>query len=317
MRLFLHIGLPKTGTTYLQEWLKFNSAALATAGLNVVPSLSAHRLAVATLGEELSKRSDIVDICSQVSLEQAMADAAHDSALISSEYFSLASPKMVQSLFQKAGFKLSNTIAYLRRQDILCAAGYAQEVKTLGATHTIDEVSYTDALDWILLRQSWQEISTDVTLVNYDLHRHNLVTSFVQSIGIRDIPISDLPTRFNVSLSAEMTEVARLLNLKSQKFDIETLESVKGRYPGIPFGFSSEVTAKFERLYLDSNRQLAKIYPGEFDDYATENWLSPGQDFAGHMTKEHLAEIMNQIKKTPLNGWRRLRAAILANFRRQ
>ncbi len=158
MGLFLHIGLPKTGTTYLQEWLKLNSAVLAKAGLNVVPSLSAHRLAVATLGEELSRRPDIVDICSQVSLEQALADAACDGAIISSEYFSLASPEQVQELFQTVGLSVSKTIAYLRRQDILSSAGYAQEIKALGTTHEIGDVIYTDALDWMLLRQSWKAI---------------------------------------------------------------------------------------------------------------------------------------------------------------
>lgn len=314
MRLFLHIGLPKTGSTYLQEWLKLNSLALAKIGMNVVPSLSAHRLAVATLGEEFSRRSDIVEICSQVSLEQALADTAHDCTIISSEYFSHASPKAVQDLFQKTGHNLLKTIVYLRRQDILCAAGYAQEIKALGATHTIEKVLYTDALDWVLLQQSWKNISDGVVLLNYDLHRHDLSDSFLRAIGIENVLTGDLPKRFNVSLSAEMTEVARLLNLKGQRFDIQNLESVKGRYPDIPFGFSSEVTRKFEAFYIDSNRKLAEIYPDEFNDYATEKWESPGQDFTGRISKKYLAEIMCQIEEKPLNGWRRVQAALRASF---
>jgi hypothetical protein len=297
MKSFLHIGLPKTGTTSLQEWLRLNSAALAQARFTVVPLLSAHRLAVATLGEALSCRSDIVWIRSQVTLAQALADAAHDGAIISSEYFSLAEPRAVRDLLQEAGISISKTIAYLRRQDIFCAAGYAQDVKAMGAFEVVTDASYTDALDWMLLRENWQDVSEAVTLLNYDLHKHDVINSFSHAIGAQDVPTMGMTERLNASLSAELTEVARILNQKQQSFDVEVLETVKGRHPDIRFGFSPQVTGEFERHYIESNRKLAEIYPEEFSSYAVENWQSPGQDFSGRVSEDHVLEIVRAVRK--------------------
>jgi hypothetical protein len=259
--------------------------------------LSAHRLAVATLGEALSCRPDIVWIRAQVTLAQAIADAAHDGAIISSEYFALADPRAVRDLLQEAGVSISKTIAYLRRQDIYCAAGYAQDVKAMGAFEVVTSASYTDALDWTLLRQSWQDVSEVVTVLNYDLHKHDLINSFSHALEVQDIPAIDLTERLNASLSAELTEVARLLNQKQQRFDLQLLEAVKGRHPDIPFGFSPQVTGEFERHYIESNRKLAEMYPEEFGSYAVENWQSPGQDFSGRVTEDHVAEIMRAVRK--------------------
>jgi hypothetical protein len=297
MKSFLHIGLPKTGTSSLQEWLRVNSATLAEAGFTVVPLLSAHRLAVATLGEVLSCRPDIVWIRAQVTLAQALADAAHDGAIISSEYFSLAEPRAVRDLLQEAGIGISKTIAYLRRQDIFCAAGYAQDVKAMGAFDVVTSASYTDALDWTLLRKNWQDVSEVVTLLNYDLHKHDLMNSFSHALGVQDIPTIDLTERFNASLSAELTEFARILNQKQQSFDVPLLEVVKGRHPEIRFGFSAQVTGEFERHYIESNRKLAEIYPEEFSSFAVENWQSPGEDFTGWVSEDHVLEIMQAIRK--------------------
>jgi hypothetical protein len=297
MKSFLHIGLPKTGTSSLQEWLRVNSASFAEAGFTVVPLMSAHRLAVETLGDAISCRPDIVWIRAQVTLAQALADAAHDRAIISSEYFSLAEPRAVRDLLQEAGIGISKTIAYLRRQDIYCAAGYAQDVKAMGAFEVVTSASYTDALDWTLLRQSWQDVSEVVTVLNYDLHKHDLINSFSHALGVQDIPTIDLKERFNPSLSAELTEVARILNQKQQRFDLQLLEAVKGRHPDIRFGFTAQVTGEFERHYIESNRKLAEMYPEEFSSYAVENWQSPGEDFTGRVSEEHVLEIMLAVRK--------------------
>jgi hypothetical protein len=296
---FLHIGLPKTGTTFLQEWLKLNSQILLRAGLTVVPSLSAHRFAVSALGEEFSDRPDIVDIRSQVTLDQAIADVRQDGAIISSEYFSIAEPKSVLEIFRKAGLTIAKTIAYLRRQDILSAACYTQDIKALGFYGVFDEVRYEKWQDFTLLKKNWSDVSQEVHLLNYDHHKANLSKSFLAVLGAPNLPVIELTQRFNVSLSAEMTEVARLLNLRQRPFSLQRLETIEGHYPGIPFGFSPQITASFERLYRDSNRKLAQIYPGEFDSFATDMWESPGQDFTGRVSEDHLADVLRYLYPEP------------------
>lgn len=292
MKAYLHIGMPKTGTTSIQDWLTLNSDRFLEQNLFVVPFMSAHRLAVEVIDPAFAARCDVQDIRAQVSLEQALKDAQHDRSIISSEYFALADPTQTKRLFVDANINIARVIAYLRRQDILSASGYAQDVKALGVTYTIDVAEYTPVLDWFLLREKWAAISDEVTLLNYDRAAKNLMASFACCIDLVNCQARPLNNHHNVSLSAEMTEVARLLNIRNESEKIQYLRPWMGRCPSVKFGFSSRITQEFEHIYLDGNKKLADFYPGEFDSYAATHWTSTGKDFSGLINENDLEKIL-------------------------
>jgi hypothetical protein len=300
--VILHIGLPKTGTTYLQEWLKLNASILEQYGRKIVPSLLAHRLAVGAIKGATRNRRDISDILSKADLQHALTEASHDGAVLSSEYFSVAKPQDVAQLLAQSGLSIAKTIIYLRRQDHLCAAGYAQAIKMLGVFKIPDNVIDNKDLDWNFLERKWKAVSRDVIFVNYDLHKADLPRSFLEAIGAPGAPTIKLASQINVSLTAEMTEIARLLNQSNIPYDVDRLSAIEGWYPNIPFSFSPRITTEFEKVYLQGNQKFARKHPDEFGSFAIAGWKPLGQDMAGRIGEDHLADVMRHLAGSAIPG---------------
>jgi hypothetical protein len=99
-RAFLHIGLPKTGTTYLQRTLWQNKRALRDAGLLLPGHRRRHLLATLDLREDpkLARRSGDVD-----DPWDALAAEARNwrgDVLISHEFFGPASPAQIRRVVE-------------------------------------------------------------------------------------------------------------------------------------------------------------------------------------------------------------------------
>lgn len=99
-RVFLHIGLPKTGTTYLQEALWLNRDRLAERGLYLPGARRQHLLASLELREDpgLTHRPRQVERpwTHLSELVRARLEAAGGDALISHEFFASATPAQVE-----------------------------------------------------------------------------------------------------------------------------------------------------------------------------------------------------------------------------
>lgn len=95
-RVFLHVGLPKTGTTYLQRTLWENKDALSEAGL-LLPGRHRRRHLLASL--DVREDPKLADRAGDVSAPWAdlVAEALewHGDVLISHEFFGPASPDQV------------------------------------------------------------------------------------------------------------------------------------------------------------------------------------------------------------------------------
>jgi hypothetical protein len=137
--LWLHIGLPKTGSSFIQSSLRGHADELAEQGY-LYPRCGQHGdghffLALPFLGAARRLQSDVADyfeggmrdLWPGVVREADESDAR--TLLISSEYFSEAEnlDDLANACAKVAG--TVRVLVYLRRQDRLMEAGYNQDVK--------------------------------------------------------------------------------------------------------------------------------------------------------------------------------------------
>ena len=74
--VYLHIGLPRTGTTALQHWLQQHARALAERDVFTFDQMAlAHRLSIESLGEP--QRHIDADVLGIAGHELSAADHAH------------------------------------------------------------------------------------------------------------------------------------------------------------------------------------------------------------------------------------------------
>lgn len=134
MRLYLHIGMNKTGTTAVQRYLATNEHALAAAGY-VYPQAGrqgqAHYRLSRTLGFDhgvamasLADRQQLAE-----TLRSELAASGRRAAVLSSEFFVLPRDVgPVRDFF--AGYDV-RIVVYLRRHDHWWESSYNQAVKTV------------------------------------------------------------------------------------------------------------------------------------------------------------------------------------------
>lgn len=87
----------------------------------------------------------------------------------SSEFFHICNPPHVADYFKKEGVDVVMIVCVLRRQDILAASGYAQDVKSLGRSDIVTGAAYFSYLDWNCLYESWAGAfpDADMRMINY------------------------------------------------------------------------------------------------------------------------------------------------------
>ena len=157
----LHIGLPKTGTTAIQNWTHANRNSLAAEGIFALPTiLEAQRLAVECITDEarlqapdiLHSKSLSFDVARRTLIEGASREGVRAS-VVSSEYFFIADPTRVAAMFAGIGVGVSRVVCFVRRQDDLLASGYNQDIKGLGYALAFVPPAYLRIYDWGALRE--------------------------------------------------------------------------------------------------------------------------------------------------------------------
>ena len=314
--LILHIGLPKTGTSFLQEWLHVNRVRLEAYGVHVpARPIYAHRIAVEFIeSHERRQLGDVVAIRRTPYREalRSLLDApgAARSTLLSSEYFWLDDPHALRQGLETEGLRVDKVIAYVRRQDRLMEAGYNQEVKGMNESAPLPLPSYSAIYDWPLLEQRWREAlpGSRVVLRNYELEAQDgaLLRGFLSELspelmreaaehGFVDVP------RSNESLSAEMLEVKRLANLigAPQLLDV-LVEAQQAWGGGTRFRMSESYLRQCFDAYQESNQRLAELFPNQgfeaFSNY--EVWLSEqGEDFTGRLPAEFVVRLLKFLQE--------------------
>ena len=145
-RVYLHVGLPKTGTTYVQSVLWENRPALAAQGI-VYPGVRRreHMWSTLVVRERpgLERRNPRAAGAWARLLEQV--EAAPDGALISHEFFGAASAEQAKRALADLGEVEAHVIITAR--DLLSVlTSYWQEYVKHGFDSTLDDFPATDEL---------------------------------------------------------------------------------------------------------------------------------------------------------------------------
>lgn len=145
---FVHIGAPKTGTTYLQQFLHDNRAALRRQGL-LYPEVSLrgyghHDLAFLLAGGYPDWATPQPRMLDDLAAELDAATQGHAGPLLlsSEDFYLFPAPERLREMLADVGVLASHRpviVVYVRRQDDAHVSWYNQTIKAQGHTHSLDE----------------------------------------------------------------------------------------------------------------------------------------------------------------------------------
>ena len=233
-RVYVHIGLPKTGTTYLQRTLWDSRAALAERGV-LLPGASrrAQRLAVwDLLGRRLRNvRQAEVPGAWQAVVEQAR-DWPGEQALLSEEFLVNARPRHVRRIvaaFDDAEVHvvvtvrdLARVVASMWQQEVVKSrtwrlADYVAAVRDPEHGPPSAGVSFWLRYDLPRILTTWEPFVAPerihvVLVPPADAPPTLLLERFAAAVGIDPAVLTPAPPETNASLGVAETEVLRRVN---------------------------------------------------------------------------------------------------------
>jgi hypothetical protein len=282
MKLILHIGTDKTGTTAIQmhvhanrEWLLDRSVYVPLTGLGKDNGHS-----------KLLRALDSRDL-SELAKELAIAEAhGYDSALLSWEGMSYMSSQEIAKLVNT--LRLDNVwlLVYLREQADITQTGYLQEIKTDGSPITIEDFQrgalspkgirarmhcYSGTRNYARMLQRWMRVIQPGRVIVREFQRDKLVRGsvvddFLSALGLSpDHHFSRVEHFSNPSLDVESAillnafdnESSGALCRKTISFSLQSLVDSEG--PGTRYFLSPERVSAIRRHYKKSNAAIADI----------------------------------------------------------
>ena len=286
MRIVVHIGTEKTGSTSIQAFCRQNWRALLRRGLlyparpgpdwhsslivasraprprpkarrgrDIVdePARAAYAARVqAMLGREIARHRPAQVLLSNEVLAPRLADAA--------------SLRRLQALLAPLADEV-RILVYLRRQEDFLASLYSTAIKT-GATPTLGEVIATCDLDYDAMLARWAQLFGREALMvrRYGGPGFDILADFAETVGLG--PVGDLPrpTRMNPSLDGATLELLRRMNphlgadRARRRRLVRLLERVSD---GAPCGLPEAERRAVAAAHAESNRRVkAAYFPG-------------------------------------------------------
>lgn len=223
-RVYWHIGLPKTGTTYLQQILWHNADALRESGVTLVGQ--GHREHLwAALGMQddrgLARRHPRAEGAWDRLLEEV--SQVEGAALLTHEFFCGADDQQVARALEALAPARVDVVVTARDAAGMLAAGWQESVKNGGRRSLREVAARTERsqFGWwmwdleLVLRRWGAELPAQqihvLPLPERSLGAAGLWEAFAQTLGINGD--FDLPSRpVNQSLGVVQTEALRLVN---------------------------------------------------------------------------------------------------------
>lgn len=308
-KVFLHIGLHKTGTTAIQHFLENNKKPLQQHGLSYPGYYFGYAM-----------RLGYPDWAAHVArLRPILAAIPEDNIILSDEDLSACPAHIGAILAALDGFELK-IICYVRRQDAWLQSFYAQCVAWPdNYTGTFEDWmrEHGAALaDYHARLKPWADAvgAGNFTLRVYEKKaaRHWLIEDFLGCIGITEHAAFDFstdPQAQNRSLDRDCLEVKRLVNrtgldMEQGKRITDLLQQfsrqrAKGRPGGLTF-LSPRQRLEIIARYAESNQRLARDFLGRQDGALfTAPLPDAGADFAPYpgLDPENAYALMAELIK--------------------
>lgn len=302
-RVWLHIGMMKTGTTAMQEWCMGQAPALLARGLLYVhpPRRAACGHLVKALSGPQPGTGDAI-----AALARQLADTPAPDVLVSAESLASRGPRFLRPLVEALAGHDLRILIWLRRQDRYAEALYKQVVKWSGADLELAsflrrleaQLDYAAFLDrWQaafpqarLLPQIYEEPDAgapmdSIAAMLAALERPDLIPADSAGIRRNRTPNAGLVARYRKAAQVE-AEVLRRLNRQIMR---EFGEAASGRGDLIP----AEIAEALRTRHAASNAATcARWFPGRatlFADPAPAPATTTGTAEPLHRLEELLA----------------------------
>lgn len=303
LKLYLHIGMPKTGTTYIQNFLRANNNVLKEKGY-VYPDFgvrfdavganrNAHFL-VSVIRDENKKRlvgteHEIEDECFE-KLYGLFEE--YPNVIISEEsIWNSAERKRDKNFWKNLKERLEShgislkIIVYLRRQDLYIQSFWAQQIKESRFSDTLQEYIKSSAFKRAKLdyKQRLDEISKFVGKENvlvrvyekeqYAPPQKTIVSDFLKTVGLQ--------------YTDEYTELERLPNRSLSGVYLETMRELNK--VGI-FDVHNKYVQTLMKTVAENNDDIKSISSNEFmtSEEAVE-FLAKYKDTNDAVAREYLS----------------------------
>lgn len=268
MKIVIHIGVHKTGTTFLQAVLTRNMSQLYERGVFYRPygqgQTSHYGIVRKFSNEEIDIKGGQELLRSHV--DEARASGVH-TLLLSSEMLCEQRVDIDPFLSVLSPYEIS-TIAYMRRPDDLVVSAYNQIVRDEYHRRVMPLSEKNKAYDpsYKLILSRWMRSDLNLVLAPYDQKQWfggSIFTDFLSMIGLEDtsgLDLSNVDDEVNTSLPASLIDVLLRANrIKMSSEDHKSfVRSLYELYRERPDSFLSyDILSAEQRLAL--RRELIDI----------------------------------------------------------
>ena len=292
-RLFLHIGLPKTGTTSIQAYCLKNRRHLGQNGI-LYPTTGlqgpGHMKLSAAFISMFQKRRGVVEDQADnsgfskysQSLKKEIASAASniDSMLISSERFSIVQGEGLERLIDTFENMRVQPILYLRRQDLLAESLHAQAYRVRSPyfrPENLLQPQKTTFRFWDLV-EIWRNAFGADNLIVRKFQKRSVTFDFLEALGVRNTDKLPAEFRLNAGLSRDAMEYMRhhtdlqygtpdYVRVESRLVEYSKIKPTPAQYKRF---FSPQQRVQLLENYQEQNRRVASELFGESELFADE-----------------------------------------------
>jgi hypothetical protein len=298
--VILHIGMPKTGTSSIQQYLHNNRSALRGRGF-VVPTtpgrLNHESIALYALADAsratIRRRHELLSVAAVKRFRESfLTDLASEAAgwrddetvILTNEHMSqLGEPEefgRLQELLAILGRRPVRVVIYLRRQDLSCLSGYSQRIKTGGTLHWSELTGEIDrsVFDYEAILERWRSVFGKESLSVRVFERRqwvrgDLIWDFLSAVGCEEGPDLGKSVHKNESLDARSLEYLRRLNPWYPRFVDGRLNprrqalvaAMQRIAEGPSLRMDRDLAEKFLDRYREGNARIAREYLGRSD----------------------------------------------------